>query len=257
MALINWLLKPKCMLKYFFEFFFVVWKYDVIFSLRDLAVCMKIKTFFKKKFWWKPGILVPNLYFYDVNIQTNIKQNLVAEYAKESQIFKNIYFLNFFGPGRTRPAHFGLGQTCLAQWTVEHSPLFTQNSGDGAVKKKKEGRGADLRWLRGCAAGGCWPENGLDGGRPFFFFSVFFSSALFSSVSVFSVFLLLFLMVQVCYFFLIKCKNIIDQKGVGVQQYKERGQSPLTKSKARQACWTEGKGNKLPCTNRKQDELAE
>jgi hypothetical protein len=33
------------------------------------------------------------------------------------------------------------------------------------------------------------PENGLDGGRPFFFFSVFFFCALFSSVSVFQCFL--------------------------------------------------------------------
>jgi len=40
----------------------------------------------------------------------------------------------------------------------------------------------------GGAAGGCWPENGLDCGRPFFFFfffSAFFSPALFSSISVF------------------------------------------------------------------------
>ena len=40
--------------------------------------------------------------------------------------------------------------------------------------EEEEGRGADLLWLRGCAAGGCWPENGLDGDRPFFFFSMFF-----------------------------------------------------------------------------------
>jgi len=160
------------------------------------------------------------LYFYDVKIQTNFKQNLVEEYAEESQIFKNIYiFWILFGPGRTRPAHFGLGQTCLAQWTVEHSPLFTcyVNSGEWInslstvhaeqwrwcseeeEEEKEKGRGVDLRWLRGCAAGGCWPENSLDGGWPFFFFSAFFSSALFSSVSVFSVFLLLFLTVQACY----------------------------------------------------------
>jgi hypothetical protein len=112
-TLINWLLKPKCMLKhiYFFEVFFVVWKYDVIFSLRDLVVCMKTKTHFFSKFWRKPGILIPNLYFYDVKIQINIKQNLVEEYAEESQIFENIFFWIFFGPGRTQPTHFGLGQT--------------------------------------------------------------------------------------------------------------------------------------------------
>jgi len=40
-------------------------------------------------------------------------------------------------------------------------------------ENKEKGRGTDLWWLRG-AAGGCWPENGLDNGRPFFFFSVFF-----------------------------------------------------------------------------------
>jgi hypothetical protein len=29
------------------------------------------------------------------------------------------------------------------------------------------------------------------------------------------------------FFFLIKCKNIIDQKGAGVQQYKEKGNKVL------------------------------
>jgi len=58
------------------------------------------------------------------------------------------------------------------------------------------------------------------------------------------------------FFFLIKCKNIIDQKGAGYQQYKEKGtksldqnksktsllnkkqreQTPLYKPQARQAC---------------------
>jgi hypothetical protein len=33
--------------------------------------------FLKKKFWRKSGILIPDLYFYDIKIQTNIKQNLV------------------------------------------------------------------------------------------------------------------------------------------------------------------------------------
>jgi len=64
----------------------------------------KPKHFFlKKKFWRKPGILIPDLYFYDVKIQTNIKQNLVEEHAEKSQIFKNIYFFELFldraGPG--------------------------------------------------------------------------------------------------------------------------------------------------------------
>ena len=83
-------------------------------------------------FWRKPGILIPDVYFYDVKIQTNIKQNLVKKYAEESQIFENIILNFFFGPGWTRPTHFGLGRTCPAQWTVEHSPLFPcyVNSGE-------------------------------------------------------------------------------------------------------------------------------
>jgi hypothetical protein len=36
----------------------------------------------------KPGILIPNVYFYDVKIQTNIKQNLVKK--KYAQSFENI-----------------------------------------------------------------------------------------------------------------------------------------------------------------------
>ena len=61
------------------------------------------QNIFLKKFWRKSGILIQDLYFYDVKIQTTIKQNLVEEYAEESQIFKNIYFFELFldraGPG--------------------------------------------------------------------------------------------------------------------------------------------------------------
>jgi hypothetical protein len=50
MALINLLLKPKCMLKHILNFFifFCIRKNDIIFFLswRDLAVCMKTKYFF-------------------------------------------------------------------------------------------------------------------------------------------------------------------------------------------------------------------
>jgi len=55
----------------------------MIFSLRDLAVCMKQKHFFLRK----PGILILDLYFYGIKIQTNIKQNLVEKYGEKSQIF--------------------------------------------------------------------------------------------------------------------------------------------------------------------------
>ena len=49
MALINLLLKPKCMLKHILYFYiFFIRKNDIIFFLswRDLAVCMKTKYFF-------------------------------------------------------------------------------------------------------------------------------------------------------------------------------------------------------------------
>jgi hypothetical protein len=89
--------KMHAKILFFFEVFFVVWKYDVIFSLRDLAVHMKTKTFFeKKKFWRKPCILIPDLYLYGIKIQTNIKENSVTKYMGKSQIFPKIYFFENF-----------------------------------------------------------------------------------------------------------------------------------------------------------------
>jgi hypothetical protein len=44
----------------------------------------------------KTGILIPDLYFYNIKIQTNIKQNLVEKYVEKSQTFENI-FENYFG----------------------------------------------------------------------------------------------------------------------------------------------------------------
>jgi hypothetical protein len=56
---------------------------------------MKTKKHFFSKFWRKPDILIPNVYFYDVKIQTNIKQNLVKKYTEKSQMFEK-KFENFF-----------------------------------------------------------------------------------------------------------------------------------------------------------------
>jgi len=39
-------------------------------------------------FWWKPSILIPDLYLHGIKIQTNIKQNLVEKYVEKSQIVK-------------------------------------------------------------------------------------------------------------------------------------------------------------------------
>jgi hypothetical protein len=52
--------------------------------LRDLAVCMKTKNFLKK-----PGILIPDLYLYNIKIHTNIDQNTV-------KYFEKITYLIFF-----------------------------------------------------------------------------------------------------------------------------------------------------------------
>jgi hypothetical protein len=46
-----------------------------------------------------------------------------------------------------------------------------------------------------------------------------------------------FFLTESSFFFLIKCKYCIDQKGAGDQQYKEKDQRPLTKTKSRQGCW--------------------
>jgi len=66
-------------------------RYDFFLSLRDLAVCKKIRYFFYNfsfsTFWRKPSILVSDLYLYGIKIQTNIKQNLVEKYTGKSQIF--------------------------------------------------------------------------------------------------------------------------------------------------------------------------
>jgi len=40
------------------------------------------KTIFFVMFWQKPGISIPNLYFYSIKIQTNIDQNTVKYLQK-------------------------------------------------------------------------------------------------------------------------------------------------------------------------------
>jgi hypothetical protein len=66
---------------FFLKVFFVVWKYNMIylfFDFRDLTICMKTKTcvyIYIYMFQRKSGILIPDLYFYGIKIQTNIEQN--------------------------------------------------------------------------------------------------------------------------------------------------------------------------------------
>ena len=69
-------------------------------ALRDLAVCMKTKGFF---FFENRAFFIPDLYFYDIKIQTNIKQNLVKKHMRGNHKFFLKYFFEFVldwaGPG--------------------------------------------------------------------------------------------------------------------------------------------------------------
>jgi hypothetical protein len=83
--------------------------------LRDLAICMKKKQFFLM-FWWKSGILILDLYFYCIKIQTHIKQNSVEKDAEKSQTFKNIFnnfFLTVLDPAHSFWAGLDLFGTCF------------------------------------------------------------------------------------------------------------------------------------------------
>ena len=91
----------------------------------------------------KPGILIPDLYFYNIKIQTNIDQNALKKYAGNHKFSENI-FLNFFGLGRTRSSK--------EKQTGENSPLFTCNVNSGAARERKKKKKR---------------SGGLPGGRPF------------------------------------------------------------------------------------------
>jgi hypothetical protein len=89
------------------------------------------KKMFFLMFWRKPGILIPDVYFYDVKIQTNIKQNLIKKIRGRITNFWKYFWIFFWT--ELDPAHsFWIGPDLLGQWTVEHSPLFTcyVNSGE-------------------------------------------------------------------------------------------------------------------------------
>jgi hypothetical protein len=51
-------------------------------ALRDLAVCMKTKVFFFEN----QVFLIPDFYFYDIKIQTNLSLNDVEKSMGKSQI---------------------------------------------------------------------------------------------------------------------------------------------------------------------------
>jgi len=149
-------------------------------------------------FWWKPGILIPDLYLYGIKIQTNIKQNSVEKYAGKSQIFINI-FLNFFYGVGSGPIILGWGGAVQLSKQWRSPPLFTQNSGGGNWRRRS-GEGGRRRKRGGLAVAlrrWCWRLlTGEWLGRwlvLLLLFCIFF----FCASPLCFCFLLLFLMVQV------------------------------------------------------------
>ena len=47
--------------------------------------------------WWKPGILMPDLYLYSIKIQTDIDQNAVKTLQKNHRFFWNTFWRIFLG----------------------------------------------------------------------------------------------------------------------------------------------------------------
>jgi hypothetical protein len=73
MTLTNWLLKSKCMLKH--KYFFG--------NIGNVFLM----------FWWKSGILILDLYLYDIKIQTNINQIVVKHLRRKITNFKMIFWI--------------------------------------------------------------------------------------------------------------------------------------------------------------------
>jgi len=76
------------MLNIFFLICYMQMRYDFFLSLRDIVVCKKTRyfsyNFLFSIFWRKLCILVPDLYLYNIKIQTNINENSVEKYAIKS-----------------------------------------------------------------------------------------------------------------------------------------------------------------------------
>jgi hypothetical protein len=77
-TLINWLLKPKCVLIRIFIFYFLyiyIYENTIWFIFERLGRMHENKIFYfiyLFMFCWKPGILTPNLYLYSIKIQTDV-----------------------------------------------------------------------------------------------------------------------------------------------------------------------------------------
>jgi len=94
------------MLKYFYFWSFLCCikiQYDFFFSFQSILGRMHENKdmFLFFMFWWKPGILIPDLYFYGIKIQPDINQNGIEKCARKSQFFPK-WVLNIFWTGPTR-----------------------------------------------------------------------------------------------------------------------------------------------------------
>jgi hypothetical protein len=95
-TLINWLLKPKCMLIHIFKIFFVIWKYNMIFYFIFERLSRMHENNFFLMFWRKLAILIPDVYLYSIKIQTNIYWSKWSKKFAENHRFFWNNFWNFF-----------------------------------------------------------------------------------------------------------------------------------------------------------------
>jgi len=95
-TLINWLLKPKCMLIHIFEIFFVIWKYNMIFLLlffRDLVICIKVIFF---NVLTKTGYFKTGCVFLQYKNTNQYWSKWSKKFAENHRFFWNNFWRNIF-----------------------------------------------------------------------------------------------------------------------------------------------------------------
>ena len=113
-TLINWLLKPKCMLIHIFLKFSLLYENTIWFFYfwETWPYAWKQNIFYvltKKK-----DILIPDLYLYSIKIQTNIDQNAVKYLRKITDFFEINFEFFFLGLAPARPMWLGWTQQAPA-----------------------------------------------------------------------------------------------------------------------------------------------
>jgi hypothetical protein len=161
------------------------------------------KNIFFSKFWRKPGILIPDLYFYDIKIQTSIKKNLVKNTRGNHKFFRKYIFWKFFWTGPD-PTQKNLGRSPLLHeewaWIIIHARCSCMNrrreliharcscSEQRGRRRRKRRRGKEgwpamavvwPAWRAAVVADGGW-GGGLSSSP--LCFAVLFSSSVFRSL---------------------------------------------------------------------------